>query len=62
MKSFILRNENELCGGTQLPISPLDEDSEWRCDKCPMGLTAVQASELISSLGEEIDFIQQVCY
>jgi hypothetical protein len=48
------------CGGTQLPVSPLDENSEWRCDRCPVVLTSSEVYDLVSRIGEEVDKIQAV--
>jgi len=48
------------CGGTQLPVSPLDENSEWRCDRCPVVLTSSEVYDLVSRIGEEVDNIQAV--
>jgi len=48
------------CGGTQLPVSPLDENSEWRCDRCPVVLTSSEVYDLVSRIGEEVDSIQAV--
>ena len=48
------------CGGTQLPVSPLDENSEWRCDRCPVVLTSSEVYDLVSRIGEEVDNVQAV--
>ncbi|XP_069699803.1 uncharacterized protein SmydA-5 [Periplaneta americana] len=46
------------CGGTQLPVSPLDDNTDWRCDRCPVVLSASQVNELVSRIGEEVDSVQ----
>ncbi|XP_049947808.1 SET domain-containing protein SmydA-8-like [Schistocerca serialis cubense] len=47
------------CGGIQLPTSPLDPASDWRCDRCPVSLPAAHVAELVSRLGDEVDKTQQ---
>lgn len=46
------------CGGTQLPISPLEENSDWRCDRCPVLLASSDVNDLVARIGEEVDNIQ----
>ncbi|XP_311564.5 SET domain-containing protein SmydA-8 [Anopheles gambiae] len=47
--------ENEPCGGFQLPINPLAEDSDWKCNRCPVQITHDQVNFLMSKIGEEVD-------
>jgi hypothetical protein len=58
-KSITFR-DGASCGGTQLPVSPLDENSEWRCDRCPVVLSSLEVYDLVSRIGEEVDNIQAV--
>jgi hypothetical protein len=56
----IIFRDGASCGGTQLPVSPLDDNSEWRCDRCPVVLTSLEVCDLVSRIGEEVDNIQAV--
>uniref|UniRef100_A0A182JPK7 MYND-type domain-containing protein n=1 Tax=Anopheles christyi TaxID=43041 RepID=A0A182JPK7_9DIPT len=47
--------ENEPCGGFQLPIDPLSETSDWKCNQCPVQITHDQVNFLVSKIGEEVD-------
>jgi len=58
-RPIIFRGEAS-CGGTQLPVSPLEENSEWRCDRCPVVLTSSEEYDLVSRIGEEVDNVQAV--
>lgn len=53
-----LGTDNEPCGGTQLPVDPLNENTEWSCDKCQVKLDNNEVSYLINQIGEEVDYIQ----
>ncbi|XP_075213241.1 SET domain-containing protein SmydA-8-like [Lycorma delicatula] len=46
--------QDNTCSGWQLPIAPL-EDSEWKCDKCPVTLKSDEAKNLVSMLSMETD-------
>ncbi|XP_066261852.1 SET domain-containing protein SmydA-8-like [Euwallacea similis] len=50
--------EDEACGGIQLPIDPLDDNTEWACNKCDVKLTNQEVSYLINQIGEEVDNMQ----
>lgn len=52
-------SDRKICGGYQLPISPLDLQTEWRCDKCPTSLTSPQVSDLVNMIGGEVDHVQE---
>ncbi|XP_018323957.1 SET domain-containing protein SmydA-8-like [Agrilus planipennis] len=53
-----LGTENEPCGGTQLPIDPLDYKTEWACDKCKVKVNNAEVAMLVNQIGEEVDQIQ----
>ncbi|KAK9693311.1 MYND finger [Popillia japonica] len=53
-----LGTESTPCGGTQLPVHPLDDQTEWACDKCNVRVSNVQASYLINQIGDDVDNIQ----
>lgn len=50
--------ENEPCGGIQLPINPLDDNTEWACSKCPVKMANNDVSLLVNQIGEEVDHVQ----
>ncbi|XP_044738752.1 SET domain-containing protein SmydA-8-like [Chrysoperla carnea] len=44
--------------GYQLPINPLDLQSEWMCNKCQFKIEGETAEFLTNQLGEEIEMLQ----
>lgn len=50
--------ENEPCNGIQLPLNPLDDKTEWACNKCPVRLAPSDVAYLVNQIGEEVDVIQ----
>ncbi|XP_050308455.1 SET domain-containing protein SmydA-8-like isoform X2 [Anthonomus grandis grandis] len=50
--------DDEPCGGIQLPINPLDDNTEWACNKCDVKLTNQEVSFLVNQIGEEVDNVQ----
>ncbi|KAK6626661.1 hypothetical protein RUM44_009137 [Polyplax serrata] len=51
--------EQKICGGTQLPVGPLDLSTVWKCDKCPTSLTSEQVAEFVNMIGREVDHVQE---
>lgn len=49
--------DQKICGGTQLPMAPLDSITVWQCDKCPTSLTSGQVSDFVNMIGDEVDRI-----
>uniref|UniRef100_A0A6P7GLW2 SET domain-containing protein SmydA-8-like n=1 Tax=Diabrotica virgifera virgifera TaxID=50390 RepID=A0A6P7GLW2_DIAVI len=49
---------DEPCGGTQLPINPLDDKTEWTCDQCTVKISNEEVSFLVNGIGEEVDNVQ----
>lgn len=45
------------CGGTQLPTDPLDELSDWACDRCDVRISSDQQSFIVSQMSEEVDAV-----
>uniref|UniRef100_A0A336N0L6 CSON008066 protein n=1 Tax=Culicoides sonorensis TaxID=179676 RepID=A0A336N0L6_CULSO len=45
------------CNGIQLPNDPLDEKSDWSCDKCPITITTEHVLGLMSQMQDEVDSI-----
>ncbi|KAL1497645.1 hypothetical protein ABEB36_008568 [Hypothenemus hampei] len=50
--------DDEPCGGIQLPIDPLDDNTEWACNKCDVKLTNQEVCFLVNQIGEEVDNVQ----
>nr|AEE61890.1 unknown [Dendroctonus ponderosae] len=50
--------DDEPCGGIQLPIDPLDDNTEWACNKCDAKLTNHEVCFLVNQIGEEVDNVQ----
>ncbi|CAH1164666.1 unnamed protein product [Phyllotreta striolata] len=53
-----LGSEQEPCDGLQLPVEPLKDDTEWRCDRCDVRLTNEEVCFLVNGIGEEVDGVQ----
>ncbi|XP_057655662.1 SET domain-containing protein SmydA-8-like [Diorhabda carinulata] len=53
-----LGTDGEPCGGTQLPINPVDDKTEWTCDSCSVKLTNEEVGFLVNGIGEEVDHVQ----
>lgn len=53
-----LGTEKEKCGGIQLPINPIDDNTEWACDKCDVKLTNADVAYLVNQIGDEVDHVQ----
>uniref|UniRef100_A0A182W8A1 MYND-type domain-containing protein n=1 Tax=Anopheles minimus TaxID=112268 RepID=A0A182W8A1_9DIPT len=49
--------ESEPCGGFQLPINPLSDTSDWKCNQCPVQVTHDQVNFIMSKIGEEVDYV-----
>lgn len=45
------------CGGYIIPANPLDNASDWGCDRCPSRIGADQQRYLMSKMSEEVDAI-----
>uniref|UniRef100_A0A336MVI7 CSON007919 protein n=1 Tax=Culicoides sonorensis TaxID=179676 RepID=A0A336MVI7_CULSO len=45
------------CNGIQLPNDPLNENSEWSCDKCQISMTSDQVLSLMGQMQEEVDSV-----
>ncbi|XP_066994527.2 SET domain-containing protein SmydA-8 [Anabrus simplex] len=52
-------SNGEPCGGIHLPVFPLEDETEWHCDRCLMSLSSSQVAELVTHIGEEVDNVQQ---
>lgn len=50
-----LGDGTNLCGGTHLPEDPLDDETDWACDKCSVKVNNIQVNMLISQMGEEVE-------
>ncbi|KAK4873758.1 hypothetical protein RN001_013118 [Aquatica leii] len=50
--------DGQPCGGTQLPLEPCNDRTEWACDKCCIRLTNDEVAFLVNKIGEEVDYVQ----
>lgn len=50
--------ETGKCGGTQLPLNPTDDKTEWACDKCDIKLNNSDVAYLVNQIGDEVDHVQ----
>ncbi|XP_058833214.1 SET domain-containing protein SmydA-8 isoform X2 [Topomyia yanbarensis] len=51
--------DGNACNGYQLPIDPLDDSSDWKCNQCAVDIQADQVNFLLSKIGEEVDFAME---
>lgn len=53
-----LGTEKERCGGTQLPLKPIETfKTVWKCDKCNIELPADEIIKFVDHLSDEVDKI-----
>lgn len=52
-----LGTKEDSCGGTQLPVSPTRDDTQWVCDKCKIELPHKQIIKFVKHLGGEVEKI-----
>lgn len=43
------------CGGVMLPLDPHQDNTEWRCDSCPVRIENEKVTFLLSNIEEEVD-------
>lgn len=43
------------CDGIHLPEDPLDDETDWSCDKCKVKVDNSQVNGIIAQMGEEVD-------
>lgn len=55
-----LGDGNNSCDGIHLPEDPLDEDTEWACNKCGIKVQNSQVNMLITQMSEEVDNVQMM--
>lgn len=55
-----LGDGNNSCNGTHLPEDPLDDDTEWACNKCGIKVQNSQVNMLIAQMGEEVENVQMM--
>lgn len=48
------------CDGVHLPEDPLDDETEWACNKCSVKINNSQVNMLISQMGEEVESVQMM--
>ncbi|EDW60375.1 SET domain-containing protein SmydA-8 [Drosophila virilis] len=50
-----LGDVSKSCVGVQLPLDPLNEQTQWKCDTCPVLLDAAYVTEVQTHMTEEVD-------
>ncbi|KAH8372800.1 hypothetical protein KR009_005133 [Drosophila setifemur] len=50
-----LGDVNQSCSGTHLPVDPLDEHTQWKCDTCPIFVDAAHVAELQTHMTEQVE-------
>ncbi|XP_017112413.1 SET domain-containing protein SmydA-8 [Drosophila elegans] len=56
-----LGDVNQTCGGIHLPVDPLDENTQWKCDTCPMLVDGAYVAELQTHMTEQVDGLMAGC-
>ncbi|XP_017074881.1 SET domain-containing protein SmydA-8 [Drosophila eugracilis] len=56
-----LGDVNQTCVGRHLPVDPLDENTQWKCDSCPMLVDGTYVAELQTHITEEVDGLMAGC-
>ncbi|XP_049876365.1 SET domain-containing protein SmydA-8-like isoform X2 [Pectinophora gossypiella] len=55
-----LGDGNNPCDGIHFPEDPLDDESDWACNKCKVKVSSSQVNMLISQMGEQVDNVQMM--
>ncbi|GBP55648.1 SET domain-containing protein SmydA-8, isoform A [Eumeta japonica] len=55
-----LGDGNNPCDGIHLPEDPLDDETDWACNKCSVKVNNSQVSMIISQMGEEVENVQMM--
>lgn len=50
-----LGDVSKSCDGVQLPVQPLDEQTQWKCNTCPMLVDAAYVAEVQTHMTEEVE-------
>ncbi|XP_060654179.1 SET domain-containing protein SmydA-8 [Drosophila nasuta] len=50
-----LGDVSKTCDGLQLPVEPLNEQTQWKCDTCPMLVDAAYVTEVQTHMTEEVE-------
>ncbi|XP_035444047.2 SET domain-containing protein SmydA-8-like [Spodoptera frugiperda] len=52
-----LGDENKPCDGIHLPEDPLDDETDWVCNKCPVRVSSSQVHMIMSQMGEDVEAV-----
>ncbi|KAL7738539.1 hypothetical protein ACLKA6_006844 [Drosophila palustris] len=50
-----LGDVSKTCAGVQLPLEPLSDQTQWKCDTCPMLVDAGYVTEVQTHMTEEVE-------
>ncbi|XP_017037075.1 SET domain-containing protein SmydA-8 [Drosophila kikkawai] len=56
-----LGDVNQTCSGTHLPVDPVEEDTQWKCNTCPMIVDAAYVSELQTHMTDQVEGMLAGC-
>jgi len=51
----------DFCKGNLIPVHPLDDYSEWECDRCPNTVSSDKIDIILTDLNRVVDRALQVC-
>ncbi|XP_053611002.1 SET domain-containing protein SmydA-8 isoform X2 [Plodia interpunctella] len=55
-----LGDGNQVCDGIHLPEDPLDDETDWACNKCSIKVNNSQVNMIITQMGEEVENVQMI--
>lgn len=55
-----LGDGQNICSGIHLPEDPLDDETDWACNKCNIKLSNSQVNVLLSQITEEVENVQMI--
>ncbi|KAM3965846.1 SET and MYND domain containing, arthropod-specific, member 5 [Aphomia sociella] len=55
-----LGDSKKVCDGIHLPEDPLDDETEWACNKCSITINNSQVNMVITQMGEEVENVQMI--
>ncbi|XP_063386603.1 SET domain-containing protein SmydA-8 isoform X1 [Cydia fagiglandana] len=55
-----LGDGDSICDGIHLPEDPLDDETDWACNKCSVKVNGSQVLMLISQMAEEIEAVEMM--
>lgn len=55
-----LGQDGNPCDGIHLPEDPLDDETDWACNKCPARVNSNEINMVVFQMGEEVETVQMM--